>query len=447
MDIIYHKIKENYGYAKPYKESLHTHTLSLSRRNFCLFKGLKANPNRKSQRGGIMPRIILAMFTFILCLSWAEVKVEKVLETTSIKEYNQWVKKNKAKYPGLNFIYVNAELEEKTKEGRRYKIHYYDENGNKKHTEEVKGNIDVIVSPYMDAVGIYTCAPYRPADAVIKNEKGETILITHGFLAFVSPYLYLTIPEDGECSPPNPTVKVFHAKQRQWTDTLEDCWLLNGRDVAHSYNFKFSIVSICKNTNCDSLQLILLDSTGREKWRKPYFIMPGQIGLVTVAIAPDASYIVAGKGDKVDVYDFNGVLQKEYPLPSPPPAQCGISEKGKYLVVVTRNTITKYDNETQREIWHKEIMEGAPKRVVLSKNGDYALIQFHPNIIYLLDKNGDILKQCSLETEIHHPTAPGGKEITVIHPVEARLEFHDDIVVIFYEIEGKIYAKIWRIKE
>ena len=30
MDIIYHKIKENYGYAKPYKESLHTHTLSLS---------------------------------------------------------------------------------------------------------------------------------------------------------------------------------------------------------------------------------------------------------------------------------------------------------------------------------------------------------------------------------------------------------------------------------
>ena len=56
-----------------------------------------------------MRRMILATFVFIFSLSWAEVKVEKVLETTSIKEYNQWVKKNKARYPGLKRYYLNTE--------------------------------------------------------------------------------------------------------------------------------------------------------------------------------------------------------------------------------------------------------------------------------------------------------------------------------------------------
>ncbi|MGQ9847753.1 MAG: hypothetical protein ACUVQP_09700 [Bacteroidales bacterium] len=56
-----------------------------------------------------MRRFILALATFIFCSFWAEVNVEKVLETTSIKKYNQWVKKNKARYPGLKPVYIQHE--------------------------------------------------------------------------------------------------------------------------------------------------------------------------------------------------------------------------------------------------------------------------------------------------------------------------------------------------
>ena len=99
-------------------------------------------------------------------------------------------------------------------------------------------------------------------------------------------------------------------------------------------------------------------------------------------------------------------MQREYILPHTLPAQCGVSDKGKYLLGVTKNNIRKYDNETGLEIWHKEIMEGVPMSVVLSKDGKYGLIQFHPNVVYLIDENSTILKQWDLETETHHPTAP-----------------------------------------
>lgn len=394
-----------------------------------------------------MRKIVFAMFTFIFGLLWAEVKVEKILETTDVREYNQWVKENKAKYPGLNFIYVNAKIEKKTKEGRRYRIYYYDEDGNEKYIEEVKGNTEVLVSPYFDAVGIYTCARHMATKAVIKNGQGETILETHGYLAFISPYLYLTVPE-GDASPSNPMVRVFSGKSKSWVKELPDCWLLNGRNVAHSDNFDFSVVTIDRSSIHNSRYLILLDSTGKEQWRKTYFEDPEKIGGgVNVAIAPDASNVVASQYEKIYVYDSTGILQREYTFPSITVTQCGISDKGKILLVAMRNCLIKYDNETGQEIWRKTIIGGAPMKAILSKDGRYGLIQFHPNVIYLIDKGGDILQQWSLETDIHHPTASGGKEVIVIHPVEARLEFHDDIIFIIHELNGEIFIKIWRLKE
>ena len=81
------------------------------------------------------------------------------------------------------------------------------------------------------------------------------------------------------------------------------------------------------------------------------------------------------------------------------------------------------------------------------RSGRYGLIQFHPNVVYLIDEDGNILKQWDLETEVHHPTAPSGRKIKVTHPVKARLEFHDDIVFIIHNLDGEIFIKLWRIKE
>jgi len=400
-----------------------------------------------------MRRIILTILTFIFCLSWAEVKVEKVLETTNIKEYNQWVKKNKGKYPELMPVYVNARQVEKMKDGTyKYIISYYDEEGKKRRAEEINGYVFVKVSPYYNAVGIFvsdTNTPYvaRPK-AIIKNQYGEIICDTqHVYLAFVTPYLYFTIPSDVEGSPAIPTVKVFNAKNKLWISTLEDCWLLNERDIAYSYNFNFLVVSIEINSFFNAQHLILLDQDGREKWRKTFIDNPEKLGGINVGIAPDGSKVSVIKDEKIYIYDSSGVLQKEYPLPSLDFVQCGISNLGKFLFIVSRSYIIKYDNENNLELWRKEIREGTPIKVVLSKDSNYGLIQFHPNVVYLIKENGDILKQWNLETEIHHPTAPGGKKTTVIHPVQARLEFHNNIALIIHELNGEIFIKIWRLRE
>lgn len=399
-----------------------------------------------------MAKVILTLLTFAFCLLRAEVKVEKVLETTSVKEYNQWVKMNKAKYPRLSPIYVTVMQMEGTKaHSYRYLITYYDEEGERGSIEEVEGLVEVNVSPYYEAVGIFwsdTTSPYAyPSRSIIKNQHGEIVVDTqHVYLAFVSPYLYLTVPI-GEVSPPNPSVQVFSMKNETWVSTLKDCWLLNGRDIAHSEDFGFTVVSIEVDWRCNSQHLILLGSNGNERWRKTYFDDPEKFGGINVAIAPDVSSIVAVKNEKIYIYNTAGVLRNEYTLPQPIPVQCGIAALGKFILIASRRYIAKYDNEKKLELWRKEITEGSPIKVVLSKDGKWGLIQFHPNVVYLIDENGDILMRWELETEVHNPTAPGGKKIEVTHPVEARLEFHYDIIFIIHELNGEVFIKIMRIKE
>ena len=127
-----------------------------------------------------MHRTILLMLTFIFCLSWADVKVEKVLETTSIKEYNQWVKKNRTRYPGLKPYSVKAE-------GLR--IYYYDEDGKIAKEELLKAkpgwDIWTFDFPYQGIVMVcesdLSLGEVAPALHTIKNRKGNIFSFIWGF--------------------------------------------------------------------------------------------------------------------------------------------------------------------------------------------------------------------------------------------------------------------------
>ncbi len=400
-----------------------------------------------------MKRLILAISAFFFCFSRAEVKVEKVLETTSIKEYNQWVKKNRARYPGLRPVYIKSimirRVKEKKLHKKYYKICYYDKNGRITDVEEIKGNW-VRVSPFFDMVEILESGPYYCAKTILKDKKGDVILIdSSGFyLEFTGTDLLFLNPP-GEVPPgANPTIKIFDAARKLWVAEIHDSWFFDGCEVSSTRRY-LACIMLKDNNVYTTNHLVFLDAKGRELWRKSYVDEPDPNKLpgLSAAIAPDASTIVAGHNNNVFVYDSTGKLLRSYSLPSSYPTKCGISDKGKYLLVATRNHIIKHNNETREEIWRKGILEGTPMKVVLSGDGRYGLIQFHPNIVYLIDENGDILKQWDLETAIHHPTAPGGKKIKVTHPVKARLEFHDDIIFIIHELNGEVFIKIWRIKE
>ncbi|MGQ9818078.1 MAG: hypothetical protein ACUVQ3_09060, partial [bacterium] len=82
MDIIYNRMIEK---AKMLLSHAKRFIFSLSRRFFVLNrhkKQKKQNKPYKRIKEVFMRRLILALATFIFCSLWAEVKVEKVLETT-----------------------------------------------------------------------------------------------------------------------------------------------------------------------------------------------------------------------------------------------------------------------------------------------------------------------------------------------------------------------------
>ncbi|MEO0267692.1 MAG: hypothetical protein ABIM36_06100, partial [candidate division WOR-3 bacterium] len=48
---------------------------------------------------------VIFLISLLFFILKAEIKIEKVLDTESISEYNRWVKENKSKYPELEPIY------------------------------------------------------------------------------------------------------------------------------------------------------------------------------------------------------------------------------------------------------------------------------------------------------------------------------------------------------
>ncbi len=341
-----------------------------------------------------MRKIIMAIFFLVFCLSWADVKVEKVLETTSIKEYNQWVKKNRVMYPELEPILVQSSYAVKGAL-RQYTIRYYNQDSERVNEEVLDDGLLSVYVPYTNDRLISRRKQHGDANEVtVKNADGQILfkrddIRTH--LAYTGIGVYIE-GISAECpADKNTTLRIFDE---------------SGQPIGALRGFGFiSFVNLCtpsdrrycvfQGTNSyRSTPVIMLNREGKELWR--YEIDQGVISLFISKTGSHIGINHSIKG-KVLVFDENGNLVQEYtPFGE---NRCWIlsafSDDGKWLVTGLHNRVKLYNNETGALVWEntETLKEKADtvKYVHVMKNGDLVIVLCNSHNMYVFDTTGKLL--------------------------------------------------------
>ncbi len=328
--------------------------------------------------------MILAILTFISCLLWADVKVEKVLETTSIKEYNQWVKKNKARYPGLKPYYLKVEC---IKWGKKWKIYYYNEDGDlwKEELIEAKPGYWLYVRDYSQWGKIMiiesdsSLGESSPIIHTVKNEKGEEIFTFEWGFDYPTLAGVYTLPKGIGLFRSN-AIKNY-AELLTWEGKkfgeLKDIFSFTINATA-TPNKKFILLDNERNA--------ILVENGNERWRKS----PSG----NLSISNNGEYISIGSNIEVEgiirVYNSNGDLVYSYKFSHKGRGRptSAFSFDNRYLAVGFSGQIALLDNVTGEQIWQKKC-EGSI--VSFTKNGNYIVtVDKRAQKIYLYDILGKL---------------------------------------------------------
>jgi hypothetical protein len=313
------------------------------------------------------------------------VKVEKVLETTSIKEYNQWVSKNKTKYSGLKPFYLKSET---IKWGKEYKVYYYDEDGNLRKQELIKARpgkwLSMNTSPYDGIIVLAESEDSHEAEPfgkhTIKDRLGrELCSFDWGFdeasTAGVRP-LPGGIGILRTKSYPSNSYSCY-AELLTWDGKIfgriENLCHINIGSKA-TPNKRFMVL------NSEFTAILVED--GKELWRKSF---PSGI---EVGISDDGQYVAIGDAGTVYVYNRNGdslysfcfshIMSNPRPIFSP---------DDKYLIVLASGELALIDNANGKLIWKVKTEAGKPLSCVANKY----IILIGSNKCYIYDFGGNLL--------------------------------------------------------
>lgn len=340
-----------------------------------------------------MQRVILATLVFIFCLSWAEMKVEKVLETTSIKEYNQWVKKNRAKYPRLRPIFIQFSMEWKDKM-RKYIIEYYSDNGAKLKEEKITDSLTYIgVSRENDRVFITKTGGYKSDDYQITAKD------KHGNLLFSSsmPLDYTGIGD------------VYFASnlgEDAWADAETEVRVLNetGQEIGKLKGFggiegmslripndgRYAVFRGYRSHGI--MPCIMINKKGDEVWRKELrgirtIFISGDGSMIGINV--DAKMIYVYKEDGSLFREYNPFNNKEYDLRN------ALSENGDWLSTGLHSRIKFYNNKTGNLIWQDDTTlatkNDSVKYVHIIGDGEKILILCRSHDLYVFSRHGKLL--------------------------------------------------------
>ncbi|MGQ9702940.1 MAG: hypothetical protein ACUVQT_10905 [bacterium] len=369
-----------------------------------------------------MRRLILALATFIFCSLWAEVRVEKVLETTSIKEYNQWVKKNKAKYPGLKPYYLKTEC---IKWGKEWKIYYYNEEGNlwKEELLKAKPGSDIYVRdyPYIGRIVISQDDSILGAcsDFIVtaKDNQGKQ---TYSFIT--GPYT-VNIPEFGFIAPN------WERRCISFIDWYgNNIGQIDDVDVMNFYVDALSIapdrrkITISYSFGTSRHYVILIDN-GKVRWQKEFS------SALELSMSDDGQYVCIGDAGKIFVYDNNG--DSLYSFCFSPEGMYNpysdFSQNNKYLVAAVTTELVLIDNTTGKLLWQKKVEGDAYKRGVWFAKNDECIIITHISAAktYVFDLEGNLL--------------------TTIEAPNLYCDIVDDLIILNAE-RDKFHPTIYRLK-
>jgi|GEM_PF-6094871 len=411
---------------------------------------------------------IFGLFSFSMI--FGKMKIERILETTDVREYNRWVMTHRREHPGLKSVYILAE-QIGVREGIRkeiigtkiksYRIHYYDANGNEVKTEVVEGhNMEIIFSPEHDRMIIKEWKdepPYGKYYYTVYDKYGNKLFTkvdtTIAFLLTLkNRYMLELTSMDG--APP------------VWAGICNNHGIVMGewknisfeKGIRVSQDKKKALIYGLGGFEMEPDFLIFIDViTGKEISRKEFMpdLKKGEVFGLTGDMDENAQRIVVSFNDKVYVYNRNWNLLFKIDVPTyPGNPGVGLSPDGKYLATFGSDTVRFFDLEKGILLW-KEVLKyaGRPKYLKVLRNGKGVLVGTKwPAWVYLLDDKGRLIKYENLGSKEIRKYIKGVPISRVLYEtLEYTLDVIGDKVVIkVFNRPGSpigFYSIVWRMEE
>jgi hypothetical protein len=377
---------------------------------------LELSPSVFYYKGGFMSRALLIIFSLIFNLLQAELRVEKVLETTTVKAYNQWIKANKENFPELKPTFIQVE-DSVINDRRTIKIFYYNEDGEIVNKEEIlrkpsSGFINLRIPKEGDRIifEVHDEIPGKErfaAQVVVKDKIGRELFSLNNVytLLYIETGVYIEEFPLASCAL-GVGARIYNEEGQQigLLRNIGEGIELNSIKVPEDK--RYAVFSFIGN---NSSELVLIDKKGREIWRKKFT----NVSHVPTFISKDGSYIGINYKDRVFLYNEKGTLLKEYsPFGNTElTLKNSLSSDGRFLVTGLESKIFLYDNQDCKQLWQKEISESlSVKSVDFTNDSKYVIVGCKPHVILIADINGNIIKTLNLalgETLAHRKTGTG----------------------------------------
>jgi hypothetical protein len=344
--------------------------------------------------------IVSVSFSFLS----AELKIEKVLETTSINEYNQWVKENKSKYPSLKPVLVKSVTE--VKGGKtQYDVTYYTGDGQefKKEVFDDK-NFSVEVPLTNDRIIIikrtYDKEP-KLERVIVKNAEArvlfslDTSSITH-YLIYLGMELYLEVMDAELSADERTALKIFNEKG-------EVIGQLNGITfidrTQNNYMPEDERYCVFRAYGRGTLPVIMVDRNGKEVWRKNII----GSGASSIFISKSGNVIGVNRDRDVYIYKENGIMVHKYNIFNNEKfglINSALSYDGKWLVTALNSNIKFYNPQIDSVLWEDSTTfkqnGDRVKFVHIMEDSNFILVLGRSQNLYVFSRDGELLKISNL---------------------------------------------------
>jgi len=338
-----------------------------------------------------MRKVVLFVLMFFPWIIFGDaIKVEKILNTKSIKEYNQWVKKYKTDYPLLEPFLIDI---------KGLTAFHYNQNGRlvneESFTTKEGWGMHIHTAPY---IGIVVTVEYdlsqdetSPALYTIFQNGKQLFSFswsfdyqTHAGVRFLPMSLGIFRSKPYNQDPNNCFAELI-AWDGIYIGRIDSLCTINTGSRATA-DGKYLIL------NSDYIACLVKD--GIELWRKNFN------SAIETSISCDGQYVCIGDSGAVYVYNQQGSELYSYVF-SPQGREnpySSFSANNQYLAVATSFDLVLIDNVTGNVVWKKSVEGDNFKRHLYFVNDYIILTHTSSAKIYVYDVQGD------LQTTINEPS-------------------------------------------
>jgi len=352
------------------------------------------------RKGGIMYRLSLTMILIQICISWGEVKVEKILETHNVNEYNQWILANQQKYINLEPVLISAVTDNQG--GKiQHIIDYYQISGSRRSREIVSNDsnatyIDVSVSNTHNRLHIFKFRANEIFETIIKDSEGEVILSKPYAVSYLATDIYIESLNPEYQYTQETCIRVLN-QDGIITDRLMGIIGIDRDQCYIPYNKTFAVFrGIPASSYSVNDIFFCLNNQGKKIWRKTF------CGPSSIFISDDGSYVGLNHGDTTSVYLLNGTLFRRYTAPNNGNISMkgAFSDNGEWLAVGCRSKIRLFNNGSGELVWEEEKSLAKNDDVIrfigIVGNLDYVVIISRSHMLYIYNVTGDLIHTSDL---------------------------------------------------